>query len=79
VDGHYDALETQDPEERERALFRRLPAQIEHARAHAPYYARVLASVGLPELVGRAPDHVAFSDGVTTRFGLPRDARSPRR
>jgi uncharacterized protein YqjF (DUF2071 family) len=41
--------------------------------------ARVLASVGLPELVGRAPDHVAFSDGVTTRFGLPRDARSPRR
>lgn len=37
---------------------------------------RVLASVGLPELVGTAPDHVAFSDGVTTRFGLPRRNRS---
>ncbi len=40
--------------------------------------ARVLASVGLPELVSREPDHVAFSDGVTTRFGLPRRARRPR-
>jgi uncharacterized protein YqjF (DUF2071 family) len=40
--------------------------------------ARVLGSVGLPELVGREPDHVAFSDGVTTRFGFPRDARRPR-
>jgi uncharacterized protein YqjF (DUF2071 family) len=41
--------------------------------------ARVLASVGLPDLVGRDPDHVAFSDGVTTRFGLPGSARTPRR
>ncbi len=40
--------------------------------------ARVLATVGLPELVARPPDHVMFSDGVTTRFGLPRDARRPR-
>ena len=40
--------------------------------------ARVLASVGLPELVGREPDHVAFSDGVTTRFGLPGRAARPR-
>ena len=54
MDGHYDALETQDPEERERALFRRLPAQIEHARAHAPYYARVLASVAAGEIASRA-------------------------
>ena len=41
--------------------------------------ARVLGSVGLPDLVGREPDHVAFSDGVTTRFGLPGSARTPRR
>jgi uncharacterized protein YqjF (DUF2071 family) len=39
----------------------------------------LLASVGLPGLAGRQPDHVAFSPGVFTRFGLPRDARRPRR
>lgn len=31
----------------------------------------LLASVGWPELAGRAPDHVAFSPGVLARFGLP--------
>jgi uncharacterized protein len=31
----------------------------------------LLASVGLPELSVRAPDHIAFSDGVSARFGLP--------
>lgn len=31
----------------------------------------LLASVGWPELDGRAPDHVAFSPGVTAEFGLP--------
>jgi uncharacterized protein YqjF (DUF2071 family) len=31
----------------------------------------LLASVGLGELACRAPDHVAFSDGVHTEFGLP--------
>ncbi len=39
----------------------------------------VLAGVGLPDLVGRTPDHVAFSPGVRTEFGLPGDARRPRR
>jgi uncharacterized protein len=39
----------------------------------------LLASVGLGELAGRPPDHVAFSDGVHTEFGLPTDARNPRR
>jgi uncharacterized protein YqjF (DUF2071 family) len=32
---------------------------------------QLLASVGLGELAGRAPDHVAFSEGVHTEFGLP--------
>ncbi len=32
---------------------------------------QLLASVGFPELADRAPDHVAFSPGVTTVFGLP--------
>ncbi len=38
----------------------------------------LLASVGLPELAGRAPDQVAFSPGVETRFAFPGDARRPR-
>ncbi len=39
----------------------------------------LLASVGLGELAARRPDHVAFSHGVYTEFGLPGDATSPRR
>jgi len=38
----------------------------------------LLASVGLGELAGRSPDHIAFSPGVHTAFGLPTDARRPR-
>ena len=36
------------------------------------------ASVGLGELAGRDPDHVAFSPGVHTEFSFPSDARRPR-
>lgn len=32
----------------------------------------LLASVGLADLAGRPPDHVAFSDGVHAEFGRPR-------
>lgn len=39
----------------------------------------LMASVGLPGLASRAPDHVGFSPGVRTEFGLPVDARHPRR
>jgi uncharacterized protein len=38
----------------------------------------VLASVGWPELAGRAPDHVSFSRGVRASFGLPVPASRPR-
>ncbi len=38
----------------------------------------LLASVGLPDLAARAPDHVAFSPGVRTDFGLPGNASRPR-
>ncbi len=37
------------------------------------------ASVGLPGLTTRPPDHVAFSPGVYTEFGLPGDAARSRR
>ena len=38
----------------------------------------LMASVGLPGLAERPPDHVAFSPGVTTAFGFPVDAARPR-
>ena len=41
----FDALETRDPEQREREQLARLPQQIAHARSRAPAYARLLAEV----------------------------------
>jgi uncharacterized protein len=38
----------------------------------------LVASVGLPGVTGRPPDHVAFSDGVRAAFGAPYDATRPR-
>ena len=38
----------------------------------------LMASVGLPGLADRPPDHVGFSPGVHTDFGFPMDARRPR-
>lgn len=32
---------------------------------------QLMASVGLPELASRPPDHLAFSPGVHTEFGFP--------
>ena len=43
--GFYDALETRDPAERERALLAALPAHIAHAQAHAPAFAEILADI----------------------------------
>ena len=42
---HYDALETRDPEARERAILERLPRQVAHAKAHAPAFAKLFADV----------------------------------
>lgn len=39
----------------------------------------LMASVGLPNLDARPPDHVAFSPGVRTEFGFPGNATTPRR
>ncbi|SEC99214.1 hypothetical protein SAMN04489844_3419 [Nocardioides exalbidus] len=38
----------------------------------------LMRSVGLPDLDARPPDHIGFSPGVHTEFGLPGDARRPR-
>ena len=42
---HFDALETRDPELRERAQLAALRAQIGYARAHAPWFGRALTGI----------------------------------
>src|SRR5215470_3067832 len=51
---HYDALETRDPEERERALLAALPRQVAHARANAPGFARILRDLDPRRITTRA-------------------------
>jgi len=51
---HYDALETRDPQERERALMAALPQQIAHAKANAPYFAALLTDIDPREVTSRA-------------------------
>ncbi|HUL96944.1 MAG TPA: AMP-binding protein [Usitatibacter sp.] len=51
---HYDALETRSREARERDLFARLPAQLEHARSQAPFYAEALRGADLAAVTSRA-------------------------
>src|SRR5258706_7343853 len=50
----YDALETRDPESRERALMGALPRQIAHAKGKAPGWARILSEVDPAAVTGRA-------------------------
>jgi phenylacetate-CoA ligase len=50
----HDTRETRDPETRERDLLARLPAQIAHARAAAPAFARLLADVDPDSVTSRA-------------------------
>src|SRR5438552_1823088 len=50
----YDALETRDPEARERALMGALPRQIALAKAKAPGWARILSEVDPAGVTGRA-------------------------
>lgn len=51
---HYDALETRDPEARERALLAALPGQVAHARANARGFASILAQVDPRDVTTRA-------------------------
>src|SRR4051794_20465328 len=50
----YDALETRDPEARERALMAALPGHLAHARENAPGWARILAGVEAASVTSRA-------------------------
>ncbi|BBD76505.1 phenylacetate--CoA ligase family protein [Hydrogenophilus thermoluteolus] len=51
---YFDDRETWDPEQRERDLFARLPAQLAHAKAHAPAFATLLAKVDPQAVTDRA-------------------------
>ena len=57
---HFDALETRTPQDREAALMAALPAQVAHAKAHAPAFAELLkdvdaASVNNRDALARLP------------------------
>ena len=51
---HFDALETRDPQVREAALMAALPAQVAHAKAHAPAFADLLKDVDAASVNSRA-------------------------
>ena len=51
---HFDALETRAPEVREAALMAALPAQVAHAKAHAPAFAELLKDVDASQVNSRA-------------------------
>ena len=50
----YDALETRDPEARERDLLARLPRQVGYAQKNAPGFARILKDIDPRAIVSRA-------------------------
>ena len=50
---HFDALETRDPELREREQLSALQRQIAHAKSHAPAFAQRLASIDAAAVVSR--------------------------
>lgn len=50
---YYDELETRDPAAREAALLAAVPAQIAHAKTHAPAFAELLADVDAAAITSR--------------------------
>src|SRR6185295_7081537 len=73
---HYDALETRDPAERERALMTALAAQIEHAQKNTAYYAEALRGV----VAGDVSSRLALSQLPLTRkssLGAAQKAKPP--
>ena len=51
---HFDALETRDPQQRERAQFAELPRQVARAKAGSPAFARILGEVDAAAVTSRA-------------------------
>jgi phenylacetate-CoA ligase len=63
MSSHFDTLEVRDPAVRERDLFLRLPAQVAHAKANAPAYAKLLTAIEPGSITSRA----ALADLPVTR------------
>jgi phenylacetate-CoA ligase len=53
LEGHYDALETRDPELRQREQLAQLARQVAYAKGHAPAFARLLAGVDPAAIASR--------------------------
>jgi phenylacetate-CoA ligase len=51
---HYDGVETRPPDERESQLFAKLPRQVAHAKANAPFYRELLAGIEAQAVDSRA-------------------------
>ncbi|OGA55468.1 MAG: AMP-dependent synthetase [Betaproteobacteria bacterium RIFCSPLOWO2_12_FULL_65_14] len=75
MNGHFDELETREPEAREGALMAALPVQIAHAKASAPGFARILKDVDPAEVKSRKAlaklPVTRKSDLATLQKGLP--------
>ncbi len=50
---YFDKLEVRDPQQRERELLQALPEHVAHAKAKAPYFAKLLADVDPRSLTSR--------------------------
>ena len=53
MNSHYDALETRDPQQREREQFGALADQLAHAKANAAYFGALLAAVNVKAINSR--------------------------
>lgn len=54
MSAHFDALETRDPQQRERELFAQLPRQIAHAKVNAPWFSGSLRDIDPAAISSRA-------------------------
>lgn len=72
---YYDALETRDPEERQRALSESLPRQIANAKTNAPAFADLLAEVEPEKITSR--DALAALPVLRKSELVERQAASP--
>jgi phenylacetate-CoA ligase len=72
---HFDALETRDPELREREQLGLLARQVAHAKAHAPAFARILAAVDPVAVTSRA---ALAQVPVTRKSELPQIQKAAR-
>ena len=68
---YFDALETRDPEQRERDLFAALPGQIAHAVQNAPAFAELYQGVVPAQVNSRAA--LALLQRVEAVTGFPLD------